>query len=187
MEVIDTICKCIRGKRNGVIHENANHIHKGVRVMNIFDAETFGAELIHSMKERRFKKRNLTWYRKEEDITIVLYIQKSQWGKDVWYYDYGVGINCLHESEIKTREKCEIGERFDQVLKLNNVSPCLKEIITNRFGDESDNMLLKPEDIIVILDIWIKMFGSLESIKEVYTKEQLPYWSKKASLSKLFN
>ena len=155
-------------------------------MMDITTAELFGMQLIGPLKEKGFKKRKLTWYRNDNEVTIVLYIQKSQWGKEVWYYDFGIGINCLHEKQITSREKCEIGERFDQTLRHGILSPCLRELIASKFGEKYDKKILTPKDVLDILDLWIKKYGSIESIKMAFEGDQLPYQTNRIALSKLF-
>ena len=132
--------------------------------MNINTADLFGAQIAPELKKRGFNKRKLNWYRREKDVTICLYIQKSFWGKDVWYYNYGICINALHEKPVYTIDYFDVVERFDQKLNRRTISACIKEDIEEYFNRKDDDQI-SPEDVIYILDYWIEQFGSIDKLK----------------------
>ena len=142
--------------------------------MQNITAELFGDELKAELKNRGFKKNRLYWHKEEKDLTIIFFIQKSQWGKDVWYYQYGVEINALHDKPGYTFNYIDIGTRFDQLFRWDIVDPCLRSGLKEIFGD-NDRFRLTPEDLFRILDFWTDEFGSMEKIKNKKTKAEFPW------------
>jgi len=96
------------------------------------------------LKTRNFKKNRLTWYKQcNDDITIVFSIQKSQYGLDVWYYNFGIGLRKMNAS-IKSISNCQILYRVDS--KINNCT-------------------LKPEQVIQIVELWESKYGNLRDLR----------------------
>ena len=69
-----------------------------------------------------YKKSKLTWYKELAHLTLVFSIQKSQYGGDVWYYYFGIGLHALTPSPIRSIGKCQITYRIDQIERNKPVS-----------------------------------------------------------------
>ncbi len=98
-------------------------------------ADEFGNKMAKGLKDRGFKKKKLNWYKHEKQLTILFYIQKSYWGNDTWYYCFGIAINALHNSIGYTIAYYDIGTRFDQQLKIQQLPSCLYGEVINAFGE----------------------------------------------------
>ena len=129
-------------------------------------AEEFAAELAPNLKNRGYKKRRLTWVKKYPDITILFWLQKSQFSKDVWYYNYCVGFNEFYSHEITSYNYCDIIQRFDQMY---------------------DNRLLTCSDIIAILDVWESKYSDLQNIRMLARADSLPVFTTLRAKSFLLN
>lgn len=119
-------------------------------------AEEFSRELIPEFKRRGYKKRRLTWYKRCSDTTILFWLQKSQFSKDVWYYNFCVGFNSFWEREITSYEHCDISNRFDQVY---------------------DDRVLTAEFLIAYLDKWEERYSDLRTIRELARSDKLPFFT----------
>ena len=103
-------------------------------------------ELVEAIKEplksNGFKKRNTNWYKIGNDLTIVFNIQKSQYGDDTWYYNFGIGINELETKPITTIARCHITDRIDSMINGKEIAPnvLLKAILSweSKYGKLSD-------------------------------------------------
>lgn len=91
------------------------------------------------LKDHGYKKNRLNWYKPVGDITIVFAVQKSQYGSELWYYFFGIGINELSESAVNSASKCCIAERLDNIVNGRTLSfDILQAAIArweDRFGD----------------------------------------------------
>lgn len=91
------------------------------------------------LKNNGYKKKNTSWYKLCDTLSIVFSIQKSQYGADLWYYNFGIGINELEEKSITTITKCHITERIDKTINGKEITPdvLLKAIYNweNKYGD----------------------------------------------------
>ena len=91
------------------------------------------------LKNNGYKKKNTNWYKTNDALTIVFNIQKSQYSNELWYYNFGIGINALEEKPITTITKCHIVDRID--MKINGkeiTSDILLQAIfkwENKYGD----------------------------------------------------
>lgn len=77
--------------------------------------EELASALAPQLKEMGYKKSKLTWYKELAHLTLVFSIQKSQYGGDVWYYYFGIGLHALTPSPIRSIGKCQITYRIDQI------------------------------------------------------------------------
>lgn len=106
------------------------------------------------LKQRGYKKRALTWYRRFEHTTVVFAIRKSQFSSDVWYYNFGVGINSFFDSDITSISRCDILYRLDQTLNGVRVS---------------------PEHLIRVLELWETDYGKdLQTLRRKAAEDKLP-------------
>ena len=116
-------------------------------------AYDFAEALIPLLKQRGYRKRNLTWVKTKEEITLIFYIQKSQFSKDVWFYLFAVGLNILSEKPICSFEKSHMFFRLDQTF----------------YGH-----LLTAEDIVEMVD-WNEIsFDTEEKIRKCAEEGMLP-------------
>ena len=75
-------------------------------------AEKLAEEIRQPLKQNGYKKNKLTWYKSDGRVTVVFSVQKSQYGSDLWYYNFGIGLNELEGRTINTISKCCIIERL---------------------------------------------------------------------------
>ena len=141
--------------------------HRWEETMNeakapIMTAEKKGVLLAPKFKEIGFRKKALTWYRKDEIITILFQIQKSQFSSDVWYYNLGVGINCFYQHDISSISRCDITFRFDQQL---------------------NNSVLSDSNIFRIVELWISKYGTIEKLRRSALVGNLPVQTTKRAIS----
>ena len=91
------------------------------------------------MKANGYKKKNLNWFKINGIITLFFNIQKSQYGNDLWYYNFGVGLNELENKPISCISMCQITERLDMKLNGKEIAPdvLLRAILSweNRYGN----------------------------------------------------
>lgn len=91
------------------------------------------------LKNKGYKKKNNNWYKLCDTLSIVFSIQKSQYGADFWYYNFGIGINKLEVKPITTITKCHIIDRIDKTIKGKEIPPdvLLNAIYNweNKYGD----------------------------------------------------
>ncbi len=117
------------------------------------NADEFAARLAPILKEAGFSRRKLNWYKNLGELTAVLNLQKSQFSPDIWYYNYGMGLNCLVPGEITGLDQCDLSYRFDQLL---------------------NQKALSPEDVARILQMWIENYGSVEKLRSLAYRGKLP-------------
>ena len=118
------------------------------------------------MRQQGFRKKKLTWYKNQEDVTIVFNIQKSQYSNDIWYYNYGIGINDFYPKQITDIQKCDICYRFEQAL---------------------NHQIITADDLVRILQIWVDQYGSLEKLISQAHKGKLPAMTTKKCSEYLLN
>lgn len=106
------------------------------------------------LKQRGYKKRKLSWYKQLNGTTVVFAIQRSQYSSEVWYYNYGIGINSFFKSSITSLSQCDVIYRLDQKLH---------------------EKLITFEHLISILDYWEKEYGrDLNTLREKAVQNKLP-------------
>ena len=115
-------------------------------------AEQYAETIITSLKKREFYKSKLSWYKKQDGVTILLNIQKSQYGADVWYYNFGIGINALHK-RITSINNCDMVYRIEQRIQ-------------GKWVDQ--------EALIRILDRWLDKYGTIEKMHKHALAGTLP-------------
>lgn len=116
-------------------------------------AEEFSRDLTPEFKSRGYKKRRLTWYKRYPSTTILFWLQKSQFSKDVWYYNFCVGFNAFRAQEITSYDHCDIVQRFDQIF---------------------DGRVLTAEFLIAYLDKWEERYSALQNIRALAREDRLP-------------
>lgn len=115
--------------------------------------EMFAESCANEFKRLGYHRRKLTWFKLSDEVTIVFSIQKSQYSPEIWFYNYGIGINQLHESSIKSISRCDLVYRFDQYF---------------------NGVLLSAHDVLSILEMWSKKYGSIEKLKTLAKSGRLP-------------
>ncbi len=107
--------------------------------------EDYTNVLTAELKSRKYRKNKLTWHKKTDDgLTVVFSIQKSQYGADVWYYNFGVIIDDLAERQSVSYSACHVLYRVDQYIR---------------------GIMVTTGDIIQILDLWENRFGDMRSLR----------------------
>ena len=99
-------------------------------------AEKLAEEIRQPLKQNGYKKNRLTWYKSDGRVTVVFSVQKSQYGSDLWYYNFGVGLNELEGRTINTISKCCIIERLD--MKANGITISSDVLVKAVFKFESE-------------------------------------------------
>jgi len=106
--------------------------------------EEFALALAPHLKKMGYKKVKLTWYKTLGSLSLVFSIQKSQYGADVWYYYFGIGLQELASSPIRTIGKCQITYRVDQT---ENKKP------------------ITYENLLHLIRKWEAMYGDLQKLR----------------------
>lgn len=65
------------------------------------------------MKEFGFRKKRSTWYRENEEVIMVVNLQRSTWGK-YFYLNVGVLIKALNNTKDPPEHKCHIRDRIEE-------------------------------------------------------------------------
>lgn len=105
------------------------------------------------LKERGYKKKKYCWYKNNEDITVIFAIQRSQYGADMWYYNFGVVINQLESKSVTSISGCHITERLD--MKIN--------------GE-----MLATDILLKAIIRWEEKYGNMESLRRKALENNLP-------------
>ena len=116
------------------------------------------------LKNNGYKKKNITWYKVCDTLSIVFSIQKSQFGADLWYYNFGIGINELEVKPITTITKCHIIDRIDKAIKGKEITP---------------DVLLKA------IDNWEDKYGDIGKLRMKAIENKLPKMTTRQAISYL--
>ena len=111
-------------------------------------------QLKPKMKNLGFRKKNNTWVTKNDKISIILNIQGSQFSTSEYYVNLGINLNELNSEEFPPIHKCHLVER---------VSVDIDTI----------------ERLIDILNLWIKWYGDIKSLKEKAINNKMPAQTQK--------
>ena len=114
------------------------------------------AELPQLLKKEGYKKQRLNWFRREQDVTLLFTIQRSQWSKETWYYCFGTAINDLHPEGVRSAHYGDVMARLDCVIA---------------------GKMPVAEDIARILKMWEFKFGTVEKLRELAIRGSLPFWT----------
>lgn len=117
-------------------------------------AEAFAAPLIPLLKKLGFRKRKLTWYKDNEDATVIFHIQKSQYGSNVWYYCFGTDIFQLSGLRTRTMDGCQVRDRYNQC---------------------ENNVYLTTEKLAEMIITWEQEYGTVEALLQRLQEHRLPY------------
>lgn len=121
-------------------------------------------DLKKTLKEKGYKKNRYNWYKSIGDLTIVFSIQRSQYGKDLWYYNFGIGINALENKPITSVSKCQIAERLDA---------------------EINGKMLSADDLIQIITHWEEKYGDMKKLRIRAVENKLPPMTTKQAFTYL--
>lgn len=121
-------------------------------------------DLKKALKEKGYKKNRYNWYKVINDVTIVFSIQHSQYGKDLWYYNFGIGINELENKPITSILRCQIAERLDA--KINGKT-------------------LSADVLIQALTHWEEKFGDIKKLRIKAVENKLPPMTTKQAVTYL--
>lgn len=69
------------------------------------------------LKDKGFKKKNLTWIKYNDDVGIIVNIQGSQYDIDSFYVNLGVYIKSLGSKEFPNISDCHLQERVNVQIK----------------------------------------------------------------------
>lgn len=106
--------------------------------------EELALALAPHLKEMGYKKVRSTWYKEIGPLTLVFSIQKSQFGADVWYYYFGIGLQALTPTPIKSIGKCQITYRVDQI---------------------ENNKTVTCDNLVHLVRKWETMYGDLRKLR----------------------
>lgn len=116
------------------------------------------------LKNLKYKKRVLTWIKDLSDITIVFSVRKSQYSNSTWYYNYGIGINALTSNKITSINGCHILFRIDNIV---------------------DGKELTHINVIEVLKLWEKKYGTLEKLRRCALQRALPLETHRSAITYL--
>ena len=113
------------------------------------------SEIKPLLKNMGYKKRNTTWIKKSDDnISIVVNIQGSQYDKEDHYINLGVYINDLGTKEIPSILDCHLMERV-------------------RTDIDSAQMMIK------IVEKWEDWYGTHDRIRGKISEQKMPMMTQK--------
>lgn len=122
------------------------------------------SDLKKALKEKGYKKNRYNWYKAIGDLTVVFSIQRSQYGKDVWYYNFGIGINKLENTPITSISKCQIAQRLDT---------------------EINGKILSADDLILAISHWEEKYGDIKRLRMMAVENKLPLMTTKQAVTYL--
>ncbi|MCH5348276.1 MAG: DUF4304 domain-containing protein [Oscillospiraceae bacterium] len=113
------------------------------------------SEIKPLLKNMRYKKRNTTWVKKSDDnISIMVNIQGSQYDKEDFYINLGVYINDLGTKEIPSISDCHLMERV-------------------RADVDSAQMMIK------VVEKWEDWYGTCDRIRGKISEQKMPMMTQK--------
>lgn len=115
-------------------------------------------------KENGFKKNKYNWYKQKANITVVFSIQRSQYGREQWYYNFGIGINDLVNGNISTVSKCQVVERLENHIK---------------------GVILTPDDLRKAIIHWESEYGDISKLRIKAVENKLPKMTTRQAISYL--
>ncbi|MBQ9482996.1 MAG: DUF4304 domain-containing protein [Ruminiclostridium sp.] len=115
--------------------------------------EEITVQLAPLLKEKGYKKNRLNWYKQSDGFTTVFTIQRSQFGSDLWYYCFGIGLNDLETGNITTISKCCITEKIENTIKGKEVTADILQSAINR---------------------WEERFGDMNALRKAAVEGKLP-------------
>lgn len=116
------------------------------------------------LKNNGYKKKDMNWYKINDTLSVVFNIQRSQYDADLWYYNFGIGINDLEVKPITTITKCHITDRIDKAIN----------------GKE-----IPPDIILKAIYCWESKYGDLGKLRVMAIENKLPKASTRQAISYL--
>lgn len=114
------------------------------------------AELIPLLKEKKYKKKNNTWYKETPDLVVLFHIQHSNYSKDEYSIILGIAIKAIKKNKG---------------LSLNGD-------ITHEVSSRNEKgEFLSSETLIKVLDFWEQQFGDLTKLRRKAVEGNLPICS----------
>lgn len=121
-------------------------------------------DLKKPLKEKGYKKNRYNWYKAIDNLIVVFSIQHSQYGKDLWYYNFGIGINELENKPITSISKCQIVERLDA---------------------EINGKMLSADNLIQAITHWEEKYGDIKKLRIKAVENKLPPMTTKQAVTYL--
>lgn len=101
------------------------------------------------LKDKGFKKKNLTWVKYNDDIGIVVNIQGSQYDTESFYINLGVYIKSLGTKGFPNISDCQLQERV--------------------------NVQIKNTDFFInVIDKWEEWYGTTDKIRARINEGKMP-------------
>ena len=122
------------------------------------------SDLTPILKNHGYKKNRLTWSKSAEELTILFSIQKSQYGNDIWYYNFGIAINALLEKQTASISRCHITQRLDNT---RNGKPW------------------SADDLLNAIKIFENKYGSMHCLRTAAIENRLPLQSTRRAITYL--
>lgn len=110
--------------------------------------EELFSELAIRLKQLQYRKQNLTWRKKSDEITIVFNIQNSSFSKDDFYISLGVYLHELGDTKNPKIYDCQVQQRIDSIYDVDK--------------------------LINILLLWEEWYGTLERLKSKARANKMP-------------
>jgi hypothetical protein len=127
--------------------------------------DTLTATLTPKLKEIGFRKRRLTWYREQDGLTLVFAVLRSQFGSDLWYYSFGIGLHALTLPPVTTISKCQIREQTEM--------------------RKADGTLFSPDEILHLIRFWAEQYGDIRQLRIRALQNRLPKMTEQSAVSYL--
>jgi len=118
------------------------------------DAETIAGELAPHLKALGYKKRGFTWFRQSDALTVVFAVQRSQFGKDLWYYAFGTALHALTPPPVQSISKCQIQDKTEMRTK--------------------NGSMLTLEHILHLVQFWAEQYGDIRTLRIRAVQNKLP-------------
>lgn len=129
------------------------------------------------LKEFGFLKKSNNWYWSNEEVVLVVNLQKSQYGEQ-YYVNCGVALNVFSDEKFPKEHLCDIRFRLSAVVPKEQREEC--EAAFNL-----ENSSISDAERLTIATNFFESYGlsilmscqSLASIADAYKTEKLPAWT----------
>lgn len=107
-------------------------------------------------KARGYKKTRLTWYKDQDNLTVVFSIERSQFDPKLWNYNYGICLHALSNGKPHSLGACQIRYRVDGTY---------------------NGVTLDSDAVTSLLEKWESMYGNLRLLRVYAVQGKLPIQS----------
>ena len=87
-------------------------------------------------------------------LTVVFAVQRSQFGRELWYYGFGIALHALSQAPVTSISGCQIRDRVEM--------------------KSSAGVLLTPDEILHLTAFRTRKYGDLRKLRIRAVQNQLP-------------